>query len=87
MIRIASVSRNAVADRVVVHDLALCVGSAHSRARVDAFKHRTRLVVRTVVVASALGTTADDWVALVARVAAAHRHSGVVATLGVGSAR
>ena len=86
LIRIAGVSEDAVADRVVVHDLALGVGSAHPRAGVDALLQRTRLVVRAVVVGGALRATADDGVALVAREAAADRYASVAAALRVRAA-
>ena len=87
MVGVAGEALDAVADGVVVHDLALCVGSAHSRAWVDALLQRTRLVMSAVVVGCAFRTTADDGVALVARHTAADWHAGVVATLGVGAAR
>ena len=87
MVRVAGVSRNAVADRVVVHDLALGVGSAHPRAGVHALLQRTRLVVRAVVVGGALRATADDGVALEVREAAADSHAVPAAALGVGTTR
>ena len=87
LVGVAGVSLDAMADGVVVQDLALGVGSAHSRARVDAFLMRTRLVERAVIVGGALRTTADDRVALVLRNAAADRHARVVATLCVRAAR
>ena len=87
LVGVAGVSRDAVADRVVVHDLALCVGSAHSRTRVDTLLQGTRLVVRAVVVGGTLRTAADDGVALEVGEATADSHTIPPGALGVGATR